>query len=136
MTDKTNAPIDLSGFDAAIQAQEEGILVPIKGMDGKTDLGLSIRVAGPDSDRARQAQQELSDELIAEEKLNLSAGEIVERSIRYVAKITLGWEPAIKMDGKEMAYSEANAVKLYTKYNFIYEQVNKAAGNRANFTKG
>ena len=48
-------PIDLSGFDDMVQRQEDGILVPIKGPDGRSSLGFSIKVAGPDSEKAQEA---------------------------------------------------------------------------------
>jgi hypothetical protein len=137
MSKKEVAPVDLAQFDAAVAKQEEGILVPILGMDGKTSLGFSIRVAGPDSKRAKDAQEELADELIESENLTrLQAREVADRGYRYLAKVTMGWEPAIVLDGQEMAYSEENAEKLYRRFNFIKEQVDRAAGNRTRFTKG
>lgn len=137
MTKKEIAPVDLAQFDAAVAKQEEGILVPILGMDGKSSLGFSIRVAGPDSKRAKGAQEELADELIESENLTrLQAREVADRGFRYLAKVTMGWEPAIVLDGQEMIYSEENAEKLYRRFNFIREQVDRAAGNRTRFTKG
>lgn len=133
----TKGALDLSSLDEAIRKQDEGIAVEIKGLDGKTPLGLVVKVAGPDSQRAQAAQEELADELIAEENLGrMSAGEATRRGIRYLARITLGWEPAVTLDGKEMGYSVENAEALYTRFRFIREQVDKAAGNRARFTKG
>lgn len=136
MTGKANT-VDLSTFDEAIKKQEDGIPVPIVGMDGKTDLGFSIRVAGPDSERAMLAKEELGDKMISEERFGaVSAKEAVANGIQYLAKITIGWEPAIKLDGKEMEYSVENAVKVYTRFNFIREQVDLAAGKRSRFIKG
>jgi len=130
-------PVDLASFDEMVQRQEEGISVPIMGPDGKSPLGFSIRVAGPDSSRAKEAQEDLADELIASENLTrLQAREVAERGLRFLAKVTLGWEPAIILDKQELAFSEENAIKLYTRYNFIKEQVDRAAGNRTRFTKG
>lgn len=138
MTEKKNAgPIDLSAFDEVVKKQDEGITVDIVGMDGKSPLGLSIRVAGPDSERAQKAQEELADELIDQENLTrLKAKEAAQRGIRYLARITMGWEPAVVLDGKELAYSPENAEKVYARFKFIREQVDRAAGNRARFMKG
>ena len=130
-------PVDLSSFDGMVQRQEEGILVPIMGPDGKSPLGFSIRVAGPDSARAREAQEELADELIEQEvATRLAARDMADRGFKYLSKVTLGWEPSIKLDGAELAYSEENAEKLYRRFNFVKEQVDRAAGSRARFTKG
>jgi len=134
---KASKPVDLATFDAAVKKQEDGIAVPILAMDGKTKLGFSIRVAGPDSDRAERAQEELTDELIEQENMTrVQAREATQRGLRYLAKITIGWEPAVILDGQELAYSEDNAFKLYQRFKFIREQVDRAAGNRARFTKG
>lgn len=129
--------VDLSSFDEAKKKHEEGIDVPILGPDGKSELGFTIRVAGPDSERAQKAQEELADELIEQENLTrLKAREAAQRGIRYLAKITLGWVPSVVVDGQDLAYSEENAEKLYRRHRFIREQVDRAAGNRARFTKG
>lgn len=131
------AAIDLSSFEDAIQKQEKGIDVPILGMDGKTPLGLTIRVAGPDSDRAQKAQEELADELIEQENMTrLNARDAAKRGIKYLARITIGWAPDVVLDGQELAYSPENAERVYTKFRFIREQVDRAAGNRARFIKG
>lgn len=135
MSKETAKPLDLAQFDAAIRKQDEGILVPIMGMDGKTPLGFSIRIAGPDSDRARAAGEAMTDELIESENIGrLSAKQSSERGIRYLAKVTIGWEPYIVIDGKEMAYSEENAVMLYQRFAFIKEQLDRKGG-RAAFLK-
>lgn len=130
--------LDLSGLDAAIKRQDEGLDVEIKGLDGKTPLGLTIRVAGPDSQRAQQAQEALADEMLAKEDVSakVSAREATERGIRYLARVTIDWEPAVKVDGEELSCSAKNAEKLYRKYRFIRDQVDRAAGNRSRFTEG
>jgi len=128
--------IDLSSVDAAVKRQEEGILVPILNMDGKTSLGFSIRIAGPDSAKAKAAQEELADELIERGSTErLKASEIGARGVRYLAKVTLGWEPQVKLDGAVLPFSEANALKLYQRFNFIREQIDVKAGQRADFLK-
>lgn len=136
MTEKKKA-VDLSSFDEAKKKHEEGIEVPIAGPDGKTKMGFSIKVAGPDSERAEAAQGEMIDALAEKQnETHLDRRERVTAGILYLAKITLGWEPNIIVDGEELAYSEANAEKLYRRHKFIREQVNVAAGNRARFTNG
>lgn len=129
--------VDLSSFDDAKKKHEEGIDVALVGPDGKTKIGVTIRVAGPDSDRAEAAQGEFADELAEQQNSGaLNGRERTSYGIRYLAKITLGWEPNLVVDGQELAYSEENAEKLYRRHKFIREQVDRAAGNRARFTKG
>lgn len=129
--------IDLSEIETAIRAQDEGVEVDILGLDGKTPLGFKIRVAGPDSARAVAAQEASTNDLLAQEDAGRpNASAINQRAIIHLAKVTMGWEPAIKIDGEALAYSEANAITLYTRFRFIREQVDRAAGKRARFTKG
>ena len=133
---KEAKPVDLATFDEAMQRQNEGILIPIKSMDRKTPLGFSIRVAGPDSQRAIDAQERLADERLEKEELEPpGARELAERNARYVAMITMGFEPNVILDGEELSYTEENALKLYRRFPFIFEQVNRGA-DRSRFTKG
>lgn len=128
------ASIDLTPFDEALRRQDEGIDVPVLSMDGKTPTGLSIRVAGPDSDRATQARQELQQELIAANRLApLTPAETAAQGTRFLAKITLGWSPSVTMGGQELSYSEANAIRIYERFRFIRQQVDMAAGSRLAF---
>lgn len=139
MTDKSEKKaVDLSGLSKHVEKQEAGIDVVLKGMDGETPLGVTIRVAGPDSKRAQQANEEITDEMIDEGEGNtrLKARERTRRAIQFLAKLTIGWEPAIVIDGEELKYSEENAIKLYTRFKFIRDQVDVAAGNRKRFMQG
>lgn len=129
--------LDLSDFSAALERQEAGTEIDILGMDEKTPIGLKIRVAGPDSQRATKATEELTDDLIEKQQAGrVKASEAKQRGIRYLARITLGWAPAVKLDGQELQYSVENAERLYTKFRFIRDQVDKAAVDRARFTEG
>lgn len=129
-------PTDLAQFDDAVKRQDEGIMVKIMAMDGRTPLGFSIRVAGPDSERAKSATEEITDELIdMGNTARLNARETAQRALIYLSKVTMGWEPSVVMDGQELAFSEENALKLYQRFAFIREQVDRAANNRARFTK-
>lgn len=125
--------VDLDQFVPVLQRQEDGIDVQVKGMDGKP-LGLTIRVAGPDSDRARGAREDLHRELVDAQRVDpLTPGETYAQGSRFLAKVTLGWSPRIKLDGEERECTEANAIRVYDQFRFIREQVDRAAGNRAAF---
>lgn len=130
-------PADLSAFDGFVAKQNEGFPVDIVGPDGKTPLGYTIRIAGPDSEKAMKARELLSDELADREEIKkLYAAEINARGIRYLAMITIGWEPSVKMDGRELEFSEENAVALYQRFAFIRDQVDAKAGRREVFLNG
>lgn len=61
--------------------------------------------------------------------------EVDQDGIGILVNSTIGWT-GLKLDGVDYPYSEANARALYKKYRWIYEQVDKAVHNRANFLKG
>lgn len=127
---------DLSEFDEVIQKQEQGIDVQILGMDGRTPLGFSIRVAGPDSERAQRASDELQQELIDGERLAApTVADFNLRTLRYLSKITIGWT-SFRLDGAELPCTEENAQALYTRFRFIRQQVDAKAGKRAAFLNG
>lgn len=133
--DAPKKAVDLTGLDADIKKQEEGIVIELKGMDGKTPLGVSVRVAGPDSDRQVKALAALTDEYLdRQESVETTAAELDRRSLILLAKSTIEWTPVV-LDGVDLPYSEENAIKLYSRFRFIREQVEKKASTRKAFTK-
>ena len=134
-TEKTDV-VDLDAFDSVIKRQNDGMPVEIKAMDGKTPLGLTITIAGPDSDFAQTAREELQDEAVDAETFRLSPKDMDERGLRYLAKVTLAWSAPIRMGGVDLPLNEENAMAVYRKYRFIREQIDRKANNRALFSKG
>nr|WP_274855189.1 hypothetical protein [Sinorhizobium meliloti] len=53
--------VDLSGLEALVQSQEEGIEIDILNEQAKP-IGLKIRVVGPDSDRMQKAVRDVAAE--------------------------------------------------------------------------
>lgn len=129
---------DLAAFDGLAVAQEQGIDVEIKGPDGKKlgADGFVIKVAGPDSSRFNTAIETLRQEREANEDLSdeaeLSREEIDQNSIRILARCTISWT-SIVLDGAALECSEANAIKLYARFPFIRQQVERRAGSRKSF---
>jgi len=124
--------LDLSRFDAMQVAQEEGLDVEIRGPDGKK-LGFSIKIAGPDSVRQRQAIEKMASErLEANDPTPLSAAELFDRQTRGLAIATISWSE-FKLDGEVYKLTEENAYKLYTRFPFIRDQVADRAGRRSAF---
>lgn len=141
-------PVDLSSFDGMVQRQEEGILVRILGPDGKTPLGFSIRVAGPDSEIAQAALDAIQQEVLEQESLDApTQREIAQRRLSYFAKVTMDFvadaredgvvpDVAVKLDGAPLPCSEENATKLYQRFKFILAQVRAKADTRSAFLNG
>lgn len=132
--------VDLSGLEALVQAQEDGIDIDVVNEKGEK-LGLVLRVVGPDSDRMQKAMRDVAAEFAkaAAEKNSFaeSVGEDEgERLSAILAKATISWSPNPKIAGKVVPFSEANARNLYSKFKIIRDQVEAKAARRASFTKG
>lgn len=132
--------VDLSGLEALVQAQEDGLDIELVNERGEK-LGLVLRVVGPDSDRMQKAMRDVAAEFAkaAAEKGSLTeaVGEDEgERLSAILAKATISWSPNPKIGGQVVPFSEANARNLYSKFKIIRDQVEAKAARRASFTKG
>jgi len=131
---KSGAGFDLASLDT-IAASNEGEWMNV--MHPKTDepIGARIKLAGPDSDIVKKAQNKITNRRLKGRGRNkLDAESINEEQVEMLASCTLGWE-GIVVNGEEVKFSKDNAVNLYLKYPWIMEQVNIFIGDRANFIK-
>ncbi|AEG52581.1 hypothetical protein CN233_32045 [Sinorhizobium meliloti] len=132
--------VDLSGLEALVQSQEEGIEIDILNEQAKP-IGLKIRVVGPDSDRTQKAVRDVAAEFAKAAAERESLGEARDddsdaRMVAILAKATLSWSPNPKIGGSVVPFSEENVRNLYTKFRIIREQVEVRAVRRGSFTKG
>ncbi|MDX0530741.1 hypothetical protein GOE00_02405 [Sinorhizobium medicae] len=132
--------VDLSGLEALVQSQEEGIEIEILNEQAKP-IGLKIRVVGPDSDRMQKAVRDVAAEFAKAAADRESLGEAREddsdaRMVAILAKATMSWSPNPKIAGSVVPFSEENVRNLYTKFRIIREQVEVRAVRRGSFTKG
>ncbi|ASP85006.1 hypothetical protein CDO26_10620 [Sinorhizobium meliloti] len=132
--------VDLSGLEALVQSQEEGIEIDILNEQAKP-IGLKIRVVGPDSDRMQKAVRDVASEFAKAAADRESLGEAREddsdaRMVAILAKATMSWSPNPKIGGSVVPFSEENVRNLYTKFRIIREQVEVRAVRRGSFTKG
>ncbi|RVL05094.1 hypothetical protein CN151_10640 [Sinorhizobium meliloti] len=132
--------VDLSGLEALVQSQEEGIEIDILNEQSKP-IGLKIRVVGPDSDRMQKAVRDVASEFAKAAAERESLGEAREddsdaRMVAILAKATVSWSPNPKIGGSVVPFSEENVRNLYTKFRIIREQVEVRAVRRGSFTKG
>ncbi|MDX0523032.1 hypothetical protein GOC82_19140 [Sinorhizobium medicae] len=132
--------VDLSGLEALVQSQEEGIEIDILNEQAKP-IGLKIRVVGPDSDRMQKAVRDVASEFAKAAADRESLGDAREddsdaRMVAILAKATMSWSPNPKIGGSVVPFSEENVRNLYTKFRIIREQVEVRAVRRGSFTKG
>lgn len=137
MTDKKTI-FDLGQFaDGLAKAQEDGIDVPILNPENGQPIGLTWRVAGPDSARQRAAMRERYDARVKMKAgTKLSEDELLIESIRYLAASSVSWEwaPGVTWNGEALEFSRENA-EMVLKHGFIRRQVDAAAANEAGFIK-
>ncbi|WP_322887195.1 hypothetical protein U8C36_09605 [Sinorhizobium medicae] len=131
--------VDLSGLEALVQSQEEGIDIDILNEQDKP-IGLKIRVVGPDSDRMQKAMRDVAAEFAKAAAERESLGEapaydVDARLVAILAKATVSWSPNPKIGGSVVPFSEENVRNLYTKFRIIREQVEVRAVRRGSFTK-
>ena len=95
--------------------------------------GIRFRIAGPDSDVQRRARIQMMDELAeaARPDGTVTAEAREAARIACLAKCVLLME--IEEDGKPIATSHKNIIRVLRAGAWIQEQVDAFAGNRANF---
>lgn len=133
--------VDLSGLEALVQKQNDGIEIDIYNELGEP-TGLKIGIVGPDSDRMQAGMREVTAEFAAAaaKRESLEDGEAQPdtsdtRMIAVFAKATTHWSPNPKIGGSVIPFSEENVRNLYTKFRIIRDQVEAKAGRRASFTQ-
>lgn len=128
---------DLSGLEALVANQEQGIEVDILNEQGKP-IGLKIGVVGPDSDRMQKAMRDVSTDFAkaaAERGTMAESGDDGDaRMIAILAKATTHWTPNPKIAGQVVPFSEENVRNLYSKFRIIRDQIEAKAVRRLSFT--
>jgi hypothetical protein len=122
---------DFASIDGHIEAQEAGKAVAITLPGGKA-TGLMILVAGPDSDRVKNAIRWGRDRSSSTETLSDEAREDIQRET--TARCCVGWSGA-RYNGKETPFSIEEAVRWFKKWPFAQRQVSDATGDVVRFMK-
>lgn len=132
MPDSEISTIDLSTLDVA-RAAEKGAVLQLTHPVSGDELGISIRLAGADSDLYQKAQRAGVNKRISKRRRTpLTPEELVEESYTLLAKISLGWTGVV-LDGEALPFSFDNARMLYKRFPWIREQVDQFTADRGNF---
>ncbi len=131
---EASAAFDLSGLSGLTVAQEEGFDVSISHPKTGEPLGITIRVAGPDSKRVKQARAIIVNERTDMRIRKPSAERMDDESNRITAASIISWSGVV-VSGKTWEYSSQNAHRLMVQWPFIREQIDSFVGDRANFIK-
>lgn len=148
--------IDLNDIDT-VKGSNEGFDVSIYHPGTNADIGIIITVLGKDSDAFQEKSRQQNKKRMAKltkggfraQNLTPAPEEIEADGIALLAACTKGWktlavkdkegnivEPikdTILIGGKELPFTEENAINLYGRFPWIKEQVDVAIGDRANF---
>jgi len=98
---------------------------------GPIEKPVTIWLAGTTSQRWTKAADALANKL-QDMKETRSVQDIRNDRASILAKMTLRWEGVV-VDGAELPFSEANAQKLYVRFPFILEQIDKFLAKKENF---
>ena len=130
-TDDTKT-VDLASLDV-ISAAEKGAVMPLCHPVTGVELGMSIRLAGADSEIYRKAQRAAVNKRVNKRRnLQLSQEEMEEESLTLLVKITLGWD-GVLFEGELLPYGQENARMLYRRFPWIREQVDRFVHDRGNY---
>lgn len=130
---KMDAPDDLSELDTAVNLQEAGRNVDLVNVDMRSPLGFGIQIAGPQSERAANAKDALTTEILGLGKTDPSEAERLTIQIHFLARVSLRFNGQAKMNGVLLQDEYEDFVKLYTRFAFIRQQIERAHYNGDSF---
>ena len=124
--------IDLSSLDSAARA-DDGAALHIVHPATNVELGITIQLAGIDSAVHRRAVAAAANRRAKGGfRKQITLERVQEENIETLAACTLAWE-GVRIDGKDIAFSHAAAVSLYTRFPWLREQVEEFISDRANY---
>jgi len=148
--------VDLAKLDT-VSGANQGFELQLLDPGTLANLGIFIQVLGRDSAEFRKLAADQNRRRIAKVTRGgqfragaASLEEMESDGIELLAECTKGWrsveldkddptieqsKPFLTIGGEEVQFSRAAAVKLYTNYPWIREQVDGAVIDRANFIK-
>lgn len=134
----------LEGIDTKTLS-EAGVDVVIKKLNSSEPLlaangePVSIKVLGPDSGKYRtlsraQIRKRLAKRAAGETEITEADMDETDRdAIEMMAGCTVGWKNVLDKAGKPIPCTVENAIKLYTYYPVLREQVDLFISERSNF---
>ena len=132
-TTATPAAFDFATRDVAAKA-EEGAELEVLDPATSEAVGVYITLAGADSVVHRKAVANISKRRFNNQKGFRNKGFDPERmeaeSIEILAACTLSWK-GVQVDGAPLTCSRDNAIKMYTRFPWLREQVEQFIGDRS-----
>lgn len=128
--------INLDGLDTA-RGGELGYDLVLIGPDGR-ELPGHLKVRGYDSETYQQKLDEQQRRRMAKLQTQKipSVEELEADTLELATVLVMGWTCPFDLESKPLEYSPTNADRLLKRFRWIRQQVDRAAGNRANFLPG
>lgn len=132
-TATTATPFDFATRDVAAKAEEGAELEVLDPVTSEA-VGVYITLAGADSAVHRKAVANISKRRLNGQKGFRNKGwdpeKVEAESIEILAACTLSWK-GVLVDGAPLPCSRDNAIKMYTRFPWLREQVEQFIGDRS-----
>ena len=122
---------DLATLDTAKVAEEGAELLVSHPTTGE-DLGIKITLIGTDSKTFRDISKIRATMALKKKTREIDLDQNEQDSIELLARCTKGWS-GITENGKDIPIGHENAVELYTKNQWLREQIDRFMADRSNF---
>lgn len=145
---KKDGLLDIGSLDT-VSACDAGAEIELKHPVSGVPLGIFVTVLGKDSQVFRNHTRQMVNERIRSEAVSRRRGkeadirtleQINAENVEILVLCTVSWRTGDKgcvlVKGEELAFNVPNAKKIYSTVPWIYDQVNDAIGDLANFIKG
>lgn len=127
--------MDLASLDLT-KASNDGAWITLKHPATGEELSGRIKIVGKDSTKFTQLSEEFKRKTLDDMKANKTMAQRMEnaqeQSDAILVSCTLDWD-GMMLDGKDLPFSEANVKMVYSRFNWIKEQIDVAIADRANF---
>ena len=132
--------MDLSKLDLTEHANSGAIMDVMHPITGEQLLdqngnAVTITLLGADSTKMRQEMSDRAKKQLASKNKPINSIDEAEKlSAELLATITIGWSGMFE-NGEPVECTKENAVRIYTKYAWLRQQVDAFTTDRANFYK-
>jgi hypothetical protein len=125
--------MDLANLDLSSQADagaEMTLVHPIEKtvITGTDDLPVTFQIIGMQSKDVQAVARKID-----RKKMSGTVDDERERGLDMMIAVTRGWSGNLEFEGKALPFTAANARMLYSKFDWITEQVVNFAKEPANF---
>jgi hypothetical protein len=127
--------MDLADFDLSAHADMGAEMTllhpthkPVIAFTGTDDLPVTFQIIGMQSKDVQAVARKID-----RKKMSGTVDDERERGLDMMIAVTRGWSGNLEFEGKALPFTDANARMLYSKFDWITEQVVNFAKEPANF---